>query len=48
MTDSSSLQEITSPKGLNPNDQHPIPEINREEILKQIFGDVGELIDGIV
>jgi len=24
-----------------------VPEIPREEILKQIFGDIGELIDGI-
>lgn len=23
-----------------------IPEVSREEILRQIFGDVGELIDG--
>jgi hypothetical protein len=23
-----------------------LPEISREEILKQIFGDIGELIDG--
>jgi hypothetical protein len=23
-----------------------VPELPREEILKQIFGDIGELIDG--
>lgn len=25
-----------------------IPEVSREEILRQIFGDVGELIDGMM
>ncbi len=25
---------------------NPISELSREEILKQIFGDIGEIIDG--
>jgi hypothetical protein len=43
MTDVSGEHSPTPSKASNgdPN----VPEINREEILKQIFGDVGELID---
>lgn len=35
-----------SPATAAPPNDNQVPEINREEILKQIFGDVGDLIDG--
>ncbi len=30
----------------DPLQPDPLSEISREEILKQIFGDIGEIIDG--
>jgi hypothetical protein len=50
MTDTSPAAEPVLTKTPTPIPAPPgdnqVPEINREEILKQIFGDVGDLIDG--